>query len=794
MVGRATAEAIAAAAARFLRLLPALLLAWLFLRAAELFTALPPGSAPATVLRVAARALADDAYALARHLPLLFLYSLLPLLLRSPRAQRLCLGVAWSMLVALQAALIQYSTSARVPLGADLYAYTWRDVSQTVGAGLQPSAALLAGTLLALLSLWGTLARLLRREPDRAAIAARPFWAAGLVAAALPVMLFAPSGLPQWSGERVDAYSLRLNKTAYFLDDSMKFALRGSSLTPIAALEPSPTAHPSAAEYPFLHAEQTPDELGPHFRLHGNMPPNLVFIIVEGLGRAFSGPDASLGSFTPFLDQLAAQSLYWENFLAVQGRTFAALPSIFGSLPFGEEGFDAATGKLPEHVTLLGVLKTNGYRLNYYAGTNLDFDGERGFLQAQGIDTLVDATHFPPGYARSNDWGYADNELVSAALADELRNDVQPFVTVLQTNSTHSPYTFLGQQAWRDRFEQRLRQLGLAEDQRASYRAYRDIYSTVLYLDDALRRYFEAARRRTAYGNTIFIITGDHRLPELPMDEWIERYHVPLIIYSPMLIAPQRIKSMSSDFDLAPSLLALLAHGSGLKTPVHVTWIGSGLDLEPSFRNVHEFPLKQTKTNLVDYIAGTWMLSRGQLYSLNEGLHMDPVHDAAEQERVAARFAAFRAANDRFTRTRELAPRGSFSTLAGYSGRQSLPQPPSVVPAGPQQGIAVSEVSIPEHAPAGDLPLDVTFTNLAAQPGDAFVPLVVLLSRDGQELSETYGEPLTLGARQAATVRLQVKCAGVAAGRYFLNVLPSHPVTGRRMGTGRYHIAVVIDG
>src|SRR5882672_7017726 len=150
MVGRPLTEAVAAAAARFLRVLPALLLAWLLLRVAELFTALPPGSAGAALARVAARALIDDAYALARHLPLLFLYSLPPLLLRSPRAQRLCLGVAWSLLLALQAGLIQYSTSARVPLGADLYAYSWRDISQTVGAGLQPAAAIVAGTVLAL--------------------------------------------------------------------------------------------------------------------------------------------------------------------------------------------------------------------------------------------------------------------------------------------------------------------------------------------------------------------------------------------------------------------------------------------------------------------------------------------------------------------------------------------------------------------------------------------------------------------------------------------------------------------
>lgn len=781
------AGAVAAAAARFLRLLPALLLAWLLLRAAELVTALPPGSAPATVLRVAGRALVEDAYALARHLPLLFLYSLPLLLLRSPRALRAWLGVAWSLLVALQVALIQYSTSARVPLGADLYAYAWRDVSQTASAGLQPAPAIVAGTLLALVTLWYALARLLRREPGRAARAASAVVASGLIAAALPLLLIGPAALPQWTGESEDAYNLRLNKTAFFIDDSMRFVRRGSAAAP----ELPAALHQSHADYPFLHAEQTPDALGPHFRLRGATPPNLVFIIVEGLGRAFSGPDASLGSFTPFLDQLAAQGLYWDNFLAVQGRTFAALPSIFGSLPFGEAGFDATSGKLPEHTTLLGVLKANGYRLNYYAGTNLDFDGERGFLQAQGVDTLVDATNFPPGYARSNDWGYADNELVSMALAEGASNDVRPFVTVLQTNSMHSPYTFLGQQSWQERFERRLDQLGLVEKQKAGYRAYRDIYSTVLYLDDALRRYVESVRQRATFGNTIFVITGDHRLPELPMDEWIDRYHVPLIIYSPLLTAPQRIKSISSHFDLTPSLLALLAHGCGLKTPSQVTWVGTGLDLESSFRNLHDTPLKQTKTNLVDYVAGTWMQSRGELYSLSDGLHMEPVQDAGVQQHVAARFAAFRAANDQFARTRALAPRGSFATLAAYGARQLQPLPElrAVVP----RGVAVAEVSVPTPGVTGQLLVDVTFVNHAAQPGDAFVPLVVLLSPEGQELSETYGQRLTLHANQAITVRLQVKRAGVAAGRYFLNVLASHPVTGERIGTGRYHIPAVIN-
>ena len=794
MVVRAAAAAVGAAAARFIRLLPALVVAMLCLRAAELGAGMPAGAATLDVLRICGRSIAGDFYVLVSHLPLLYVYSLAPLLMRSRRGRTWSLGLAWSLLVLLQAGLIQYSTTARVPLGADLYGYSWHDVHTTISGGLKLIPAIAAGALVALALLWLTLTRALRTDPPSPSLHA----AALAFALGFAALIFGPRQLPQWSAETADAHALRLNKAAYFLDDTGALLLRSALMGALphtgpgaaAPVGPIEGSHYPDPAYPFLHEERTPDELGAFFRQGGDAPPNLVFVIVEGLGRSFSGPDAPLGSFTPFLDELAAQSLYWENFLAVQGRTFAALPSIFGSLPYGEEGFAALGAAMPEHATLLSVLRAGGYHLRYYAGTDLGFDNERAFLQRQGVDHLLEANSFGPGYERSNDWGYGDNEVVSMALADEAADSPQPFVTVLQTNSTHSPYAFLGQQRYQARLDQRLGQLGIAVAQRAGYRAYRDIYTSILYADDALRRYFDATSKRPAYANTIFVITGDHRLPEIPMDEWIDRYHVPLIIFSPLLRAPLRIRSMSSDFDLAPSLLAMLSHHYGIKSPALVTWIGSGLDPEPAFRNLHEFPMKQTKGNLVDYVAGPWLLSRDALYSLDESLHMEPVRDAGLQARVAERFATFRAANDEFVRTRKLAPPGSFERQLAYSERgRPLPEAARVQP---EAGLAVREVRVPARARAGDLAIEVVFGNAAAQPSGAFVPLVVLQTADGRELSETYGGPLNLGGNQTVTLHMQVKSAGLAAGRYFLSVLPSHPTSGKRIGVGHYHVPVVI--
>jgi hypothetical protein len=57
-------------------------------------------------------------------------------------------------------------------------------------------------------------------------------------------------------------------------------------------------------------------------------------IIIEGMGTEFIGK--MLWRIT-YLDSLIPKSLYWENFVSNAGRTFGALPSILGSLPYEKD-------------------------------------------------------------------------------------------------------------------------------------------------------------------------------------------------------------------------------------------------------------------------------------------------------------------------------------------------------------------------------------------------------------------------------------------------------------------------
>jgi uncharacterized sulfatase len=201
-----------------------------------------------------------------------------------------------------------------------------------------------------------------------------------------------------------------------------------------------------------------------------------------------------------------------------------------------------------------------------------------------------------------------------------------------------------------------MRELHFSEAEKASHRQYREIYSAILYTDAALRTYFEEQSKLPGWHNTIIVITGDHRLAEIPPSTRIDRYHVPLIIFSPRLKGPARIRSISSHLDIAPSLLALLRHRFGIRTPDEVTWVGSGLDMQPALRNIHRFPIKRSITSLDQYVSGMFFLDGDSLFSIGQGMDLEPVHDAAALARLRAEFADYQSRNERLEREQRLIP------------------------------------------------------------------------------------------------------------------------------------------
>lgn len=81
----------------------------------------------------------------------------------------------------------------------------------------------------------------------------------------------------------------------------------------------------------------------------------------------------------------------------------------------------------------------------------------------------------------------------------------------------------------------------------------------VKYTDYAIQEFIKTAKTKPWFNDTIFVMVADHcagsaRKTELPVD----KYHIPLFIYAPKHVPAVENATLSSQIDVAPTVLGLL--------------------------------------------------------------------------------------------------------------------------------------------------------------------------------------------------------------------------------------------
>ncbi|MDP1995330.1 MAG: LTA synthase family protein, partial [Ignavibacteria bacterium] len=331
-------------------------------------------------------------------------------------------------------------------------------------------------------------------------------------------------------------------------------------------------------------------------------------------------------------------------------------------LPFGEEGFLDFGEKMPQHFSFISFLKQLGYRTSFFRGGDVHFDNMDVFFKKQNIDFILNDKNFGTGYkkmpAKSEgfSWGYGDKELFKRSMEIINTEKRNPRIDVYLTLSMHDPFLVDGQGIFKNKVREQLQSLPLTVQQKAEYEKYFDMYETVMYTDDALKEFFAEYSKRNDFQNTIFIITGDHRMPEIPVKTKLDRFHVPFLIYSPMLKRREAFASVSTHFDVLPSLIAFLRENYKIETPKYVTWLGSGLDTMSYFRNIHSAPLMRNKNELLDYLDQNYFLADKKVYEVFDNLVTSKIKDDAVQSSVQNNFDEFKMKNAVMIRTKKLLP------------------------------------------------------------------------------------------------------------------------------------------
>lgn len=561
----------------------------------------------------------------------------------SKKAALIVIYIVFSGCVILQFSLVKYSLTTLINLGADILGYSFDDAYHTIASSEAISITYFLPFVVFPAGLMFISLLLKKYGKDRGIV-----WGITVSVIMLGGLTLL---LPGATAERFQ------NKTAYLAKDLIKFTVEANK---IKTLDFS-----NRKDFPLLKPFNTPDVLSSFFNTN-QQKPNIVVIVVEGLGSEFVDGNNYSG-FTPYLDGLIGRSLYWENFVSTTGRSFGLLPSLFASLPYGETGF-LELKDTPSHLSLINVLKANGYYTSFYSGDASSFDRRINFLEYNGIDNLIDDNRYGSGFVKTkaNDggfsWGYPDGEIFRKAI-QTLDVEKQPRLDIIMTLSNHEPFEYPNKENYMAQVDDLIKMSQKPEALKTKILSHRNIFGSLLYTDESVKDFMEAYSKRPDYNNTIFIITGDHRLIPMAMKDKLCRYHVPLLIYSPMLKKAEKFRSVSSHWDVTPSLLSYLTHNHKLNPIADVAWMGKGLDTVKTFRNINSIPLMRYKGDLSDMIYKEYLFSNNQLYKIDEHFETSKVEEKDVLKAISDSLIAFKYMNAYVTQHDKIFP-DSLNTYA----------------------------------------------------------------------------------------------------------------------------------
>lgn len=272
---------------------------------------------------------------------------------------------------------------------------------------------------------------------------------------------------------------------------------------------------------------------------------NVMVVILESFGNEWLGKKTEQ-IFTPFLDSLLDESLYFTNAWANGKKSIEAVPAIFASIPslldnpyisshYGTNSIKA----LPQ------LLKEKGYETAFYHGAtngSMKFDM---FAAHAGFDHYFGRSEYNNEKHTDATWGVLDEYFMpwtAKSITEELS---EPFMAGLFTLSSHHPY-FIP--------EKHRSKLPDGPHPMAKSTAYGDM---------SLKLFFEEAKKQPWYDNTVFIICADHTPAgtTLRYQQRIGMYQIPIAIYDPQDKIPAKQENrIFNQIDIAPTVLDLVGY------------------------------------------------------------------------------------------------------------------------------------------------------------------------------------------------------------------------------------------
>lgn len=272
---------------------------------------------------------------------------------------------------------------------------------------------------------------------------------------------------------------------------------------------------------------------------------NVIIILMESMSSKFlqeNRPYDWQQEITPNLTQLTKESLFFSNTYAVGTRSVRGIEALNLSVP-PLPGMSIVRRDNNENLYSLGMIfKEKGYDNKWIYGGYGYFDNMNYFMEHNGFQIVDRAFWNKDEITFTNAWGTCDEDLFNKIIkeADKSYQEDKPFLTFALTISNHRPYTYPDNKI-----------------DLPSKKSGRE--GGVKYADYAVGKFLADAKTKPWFDNTIFIFVADHTAGAAGAAEIeLEDHHIPLFIYAPKFVKPQRIDTPISQIDILPTLLGLL--------------------------------------------------------------------------------------------------------------------------------------------------------------------------------------------------------------------------------------------
>ncbi len=259
-------------------------------------------------------------------------------------------------------------------------------------------------------------------------------------------------------------------------------------------------------------------------------------------------PGAQPRHLMPFLDSLASVSLVNRHTLATGKRSIEGITAIYGGFPtFGDMLYLSSPYNANRVDSYARLLSDAGYSTRFYFGGNHGSYSIDALLKSMGYNDVYDRETYNDDSVFDGQWGVFDHAM-GAYAANDLEFLQQPFAAGWFTLDLHEPFNtpcYWRPDGYRNKEPGPLR--------------------SAEYTDRAVRHFFEIARTKPWYANTVFVITGDHGARDFkgtPYDGIYIQPHVMMMIYTPDgSVPPGEITDrVMSQYDIGPTILSLLRY------------------------------------------------------------------------------------------------------------------------------------------------------------------------------------------------------------------------------------------